>query len=374
MKIGFDAKRAVQNNTGLGNYSRYVIEILSKYFPDNRYLLFAPKKKENPRLKVILSSKNLSFVYPSGVSKLFPSLWRVIGVVNDINKEKISIYHGLSNELPQRIKSAHSKSVVTIHDLIFLRYPEYYKPIDRTIYQYKFKRACQKADKIIAISESTKRDIISFFKIPEDKIEVIYQGCHPNFSIPSSEEKKQEIINKYNLPTRFLLSVGSIERRKNVKLIVKALKHLPESVHLVAVGKSTSYQQEVEEFAEKANLKSRLHIKNNVTFADLPVFYQLSVAFIYPSFFEGFGIPIIEALSSGTPVIAARGSCLEEAGGPASLYTDPKNDIELANHINEVLHNPKLAQDMIENGYEYVKRFSDEQIASDIMKVYQSLY
>jgi glycosyltransferase involved in cell wall biosynthesis len=370
MKIGFDAKRAIQNNTGLGNYSRYVIEILSKYYPDNNYILFAPKQKENVRLKTILSRTNISFVFPRGISKTFSSIWRMFGIKKDIRKNNIAVYYGLSNELPAGIKKTGIKSVVIIHDLIFLRYPEYYKPIDRMIYHFKFKLACRNADKIIAVSECTKRDIVSFFNIAEEKITVIYQGCHPNFRTKVAEEKKAEIANKYCLPSRFILSVGSIEARKNLLLAVRALKNIPEDIHLVAVGKSTPYQSEVEQYAGKWGIKSRLHILNNVSFEDLPALYQSAALFVYPSFFEGFGIPVIEALTSEIPVIAATGSCLEEAGGTGSIYVNPNDDAELSERIMEIVNNEELRNKMIESGKEYVKRFSEKAIAAEIMNIY----
>ncbi|GHV69266.1 glycosyl transferase family 1 [Bacteroidia bacterium] len=371
MKIGFDAKRAVQNNTGLGNYSRYVIEILSEYYPDNDCVLFAPKKKESSRLHEILARSNTSFVFPVGFSKRLSSLWRIFGIKHDIKKQNITLFHGLSNELPYGIEKTGVKTVVTIHDLIFLRYPEYYKPIDRLIYRWKFKRACQKADKIIAVSECTKRDIISFFHIPADKIAVVYQGCHPIFCPTVIRPITVSTLGKYNLPPRFILSVGSIEARKNLLLIVKALNQIPENIHLVAIGKSTPYQSIVEAYAEEAGVKSRLHIFNSVLFEDLPAIYQAAEIFVYPSFFEGFGIPIIEALSCGVPVIAATGSCLEEAGGPDSIYVNPNNEMELAQKITNILNDKTLADNMIVSGKMYIERFSGKTIAEQIMQIYK---
>lgn len=373
MNIGFDAKRIVQNYTGLGNYGRYVIDILSHYYPDNHYLLFAPKQKENERLTVLQSQANVSFVFPSGIDRIIPSIWRTTGIRKDLIDKDISIFHGLSNELPYGINRLKIKSIVSVHDLIFLRYPEFYNPIDRWIYRRKFRQACRIADKIIAVSECTKRDIISFFSIPEEKVAVVYQGCHQQFRQPVTGEKKHEIQEKYNLPTRFLLYVGSIESRKNLLLAVKALCYLPDDIHLVAIGKSTPYQVQVEAYAKQSGLESRLHILSSIPFNDLPAIYQLAEVFIYPSFFEGFGIPIIEALSCGVPVVAASGSCLEEAGGPDSVYVDPNDDRELADRILAIVNNASLANRMIESGKKYVKRFDDEQIASELMHIYQTL-
>lgn len=374
MKIGFDGKRAVQNNTGLGNYSRYLVEILSAYFPDNQYVLFAPKRRENPRLEKLKCAPNVSFFYPKTYfAKQFSSLWRLFGIKADLKREKPDVYHGLSNELPLGIASTGIKSIVTIHDLIFLRYPEYYKPIDRFIYRLKFQYACQRADKIIAVSECSKRDIVSFFHIPEEKIEVVYQGCHPCFRKEVTDEKKMEVSHKYGLPKHYLLYVGTVESRKNLLLAVKALKSLPPEISLVAVGKKTQYQDLVEKYASENGVAHRLHIFNGVPFADLPAFYAQARIFIYPSFFEGFGIPIVEALSQGIPTIAATGSCLEEAGGSNSIYVDPLDEAGLAEKIKRIWHDSELSVSMAKAGKAYVERFSDEKIACQLMAVYSSL-
>jgi glycosyltransferase involved in cell wall biosynthesis len=373
MKIAFDAKRAVQNNTGLGNYSRFVIESLSEYYPDNAYFLFAPRRKANNRLKTLLSRANVAFIFPSGVSKALSSLWRIFGSKKNIRKNGVEIFHGLSNELPVNVRTTGVKMVVTIHDLIFIRYPEYYRWVDRKIYAWKFRRACLKADVIIAVSKCTKRDIVSFFRIAEEKIKVIYQSCHPDFKCPVSAEKQMQIAEKHRLPKRFILYVGSIERRKNLLLAVKALSRIDEKIHLVAIGKSTSYQLEIEKYAHEAGLEFRLHIKNDFPFEDLPAVYRQASVFVYPSFFEGFGIPVIEALSCSVPVIAATGSCLEEAGGPDSVYVNPLNDAELAVKIREILENKDLAKTMTQRGLEYVKRFDSQKIAGEIMEIYREL-
>ncbi|MDR1368644.1 MAG: glycosyltransferase family 4 protein [Dysgonamonadaceae bacterium] len=373
MKIGFDAKRAVQNNTGLGNYSRRLVEILSEYYPDDQYYLFAPEKKDNPRLQTLQSRKNTSFIYPTGLYRPFSSFWRISGIKSDLKRVSPDIFHGLSGELPVGISKTGVKSVVTIHDLIFLRYPEYYKPIDRMIYARKFRYACENAGRIIAISECTKRDIVSFFNIPEDKITVVYQGCHPDFREKATDHKKREVMERYKLPSKYIFYVGSIESRKNLLLAVKALRDLDPEIHLVAIGKRTPYQDKIEQYVNQTGLSGRVHILNKVFFEDLPACYQLASVFVFPSFFEGFGIPILEALSSCVPVIAATGSCLEEAGGPGSVYVDPVDDRELAGQIRRILSNVDIARKMSEDGRIYAQRFEDKLIASGVMKIYEQL-
>lgn len=375
MRIGFDGKRAVQNFTGLGNYSRYIVDILCQFGPENEYVLYAPKKRENKRLdKLTKQYQQLQLSYPTTSSwkKLSP-LWRVWGVTRQLEKEKIDIFHGLSNELPLNIHQSEVKSIVTIHDLIFLRYPQYYHSIDRKIYTYKFRKACENADKIIAISECTKRDIIEFFRIPADKIEVVYQGCDPSFIHPVAEEKKREVRAKYQLPDHYILNVGSIEERKNALSAVQALMMLPEQIHLVIVGRHTEYTDKVEHFIKENKLEERVHIISNVPFDDLPAFYQLAEIFVYPSRFEGFGIPIIEALYSGIPVVATTGSCLEEAGGPDSIYVHPDDIKRMADAFKQIYTDPERKKNMIEKGHSFAKRFSEEKQAEEILNIYKKL-
>ena len=375
MRIGFDGKRAVQNFTGLGNYSRYIVDILCQFGPENEYVLYAPKKRENKRLdKLTKQYQQLQLSYPTTSSwKKFSSLWRVWGVTRQLEKEKIDIFHGLSNELPLNIHQSEVKSIVTIHDLIFLRYPQYYHSIDRKIYTYKFRKACENADKIIAISECTKRDIIEFFRIPADKIEVVYQGCDPSFIHPVAEEKKREVRAKYQLPDHYILNVGSIEERKNALSAVQALMMLPEQIHLVIVGRHTEYTDKVEHFIKENKLEERVHIISNVPFDDLPAFYQLAEIFVYPSRFEGFGIPIIEALYSGIPVVAATGSCLEEAGGPDSIYVHPDDIKGMADAFKQIYTDPERKKNMIEKGHSFAKRFSEEKQAEEILNMDKKL-
>ena len=375
MRIGFDAKRAVQNYTGLGNYSRYIVKNLCRFYPQNEYILFAPRRKQNEQLSRLFEDyKQIHVVYPiQYLWRKLSSLWRVWRVTTRLKSDSIQIFHGLSNELPLNIRSSKVKSVVTIHDLIFLHFPQYYKPIDRNIYTYKFRKACQNADKIIAISECTKRDIIQLFNIAEDKIEVIYQGCDESFHKEVSVEKKKEVKAKYNLPDQYILNVGSIEERKNVLLAVKALTQLPENIHLVIVGKRTPYTQKVDSFIQNNKLQDRVHIYSNVSFKDLPAFYQQAEIFVYPSRYEGFGIPMIEALHSGIPAIGATGSCLEEAGGPESVYVDPDNTIGLINSIKDIMSNPEKRTKMVSYGKEYVKQFSDEEQTRHLISIYKLL-
>lgn len=375
MRIGFDGKRAVQNYTGLGNYSRYIADILCRFYPENSYILYAPKYRENKRLEQLIDKfRQLSINYPIiNIWKRLSSIWRIWGITGQLEQEEIQLFHGLSNELPLNIRKSKIKSVVTIHDLIFLRFPQYYRFIDRKIYTYKFRKACGNSDRIIAISECTKQDIIRHFHIPAEKIEVIYQGCDISFTQMVTDEKKKEVRERYQLPEHFILNVGSIEERKNALSAVKTLPMLPQHIHIVIVGRRTKYTEEIERFTKENGLSKRVHIISNVPFNDLPALYQSADIFVYPSRFEGFGIPIIEALYSGVPVVAATGSCLEEAGGPNSIYIHPDDITGMVNAFKRIYTEPELKKDMVEKGLEFAQQFSEIKQAGEIINIYKEL-
>lgn len=386
MNIGFDAKRAAQNRTGLGNYSRFVIRILSEKFAGNQYHLYTPKPHRMPYLQEIPTLKHLFLHFPpQGIWSRIRSLWRVWGITKDIQKDGIQIFHGLSNELPLNIGTPEQrkmktggkgcKYIVTIHDLIFIHTPQYYHWIDRQIYNFKFRRACRCADRVIAVSEYSKQEIMHYYHTPESKIDVVYQGCDPVFSQEIEEGKLQEVKARYQLPDKFVLYVGSIEERKNLMLVAKAMAELNRraAIHVVAVGRRTAYVDQIQDFLKAQGIDHLFHFYHQVPYADLPSFYKWASTFAYPSRIEGFGIPLLEAISSGVPAIGCTGSCLEEAGGPNSIYVNPDDAKGMADAILRTCTDEPLRQHMISEGKKYALNFSDEKLSHDLMTVYESL-
>ncbi|HEY9488376.1 MAG TPA: glycosyltransferase family 1 protein, partial [Chryseosolibacter sp.] len=298
--------------------------------------------------------------------------WRTWGISRERSIRELQVFHGLSQELPANLPEK-IKKVVTVHDLIFYRYPEFYNFIDTAIYKKKLKFACQKADKIIAISEQTKADLREFLKIDEAKIEIIYQGSHPNFKRALSSAEIESIAIKHKLPGEYILSVGTIERRKNLLVIIKALSLIPKEsrVPLVILGRRTEYFKEVLAAARELHVLDAIYFPENVPFSDFPAIYQKARLFIYPSLFEGFGIPLVEAIESRVPVITSFGSCFSEAAGPSSIFVDPHNEEALAVQINKVLSDSALAKSMVSASYEYIQRFEAAVIAKKIMNVYK---
>ena len=328
LKIGFDAKRIVRNGTGLGSYGRTLVNDLASYPLELR--LYAPDQGRDQLRQQIVQQENVSFCYPAPSHLPFSkALWRSKGIVSDLKRDGIQLFHGLSGELPIGIRQSGIKSVVTIHDLIFLRHPEFYHWIDTKIYAWKFRQTIR----------CTKRDIMEYGEVDESRISLIYQSCAPRF------EPQLSTLHS-PLSTRYILSVGSIEARKNILLAVKALPHLPEEVKLVIVGRHTPYTDEVCAYAKKEGLSHRIRIMHGVSDEELPKLYAEAEAFVYPSRYEGFGIPIIEAISCGLPVVACTGSCLEEAGGPDSLYVDPDDAQAMAHAIRQVLRGAEGRDDV----------------------------
>ena len=372
MRIGYDAKRAFTNFSGLGNYSRDTIRILSSFFNKNNYLLYTPNNKLNDRLDFLKYQSNIIIRSPQKLlDKIFSSYWRTKNILNDIEKDNIDIYHGLSHEIPIGIEDTKIKTIVTIHDLIYLRYPNLFSSVDLKIYNKKFRSACKRADKIIAVSKQTKKDIINYFSIEEQKIEVIYQGCNKAFK-KSDYENYELIKNKFGLFDEYLLYVGSIEERKNLLTLLEVLKDIPRK-KLIIIGDGNNYKKKCVSFINNNNLNSRTLILSGLKIEEMATIYKHAEMLIYPSIFEGFGIPILEALYSKIPVITSKGGCFSEAGGPDSIYINPLSKKEILEAIKKIEGTPNLKEKMIENGLKYAENFSDENIANNLMRVYQAL-
>ncbi len=370
MKIGFDAKRAFFNTSGLGNYSRDTISLLCQYYPFNDYVLYTPEIENS---KPFVNFDRLNLRGPqTWLEKKNKWYWRSYTLSKQIKKDKLDLYHGLSNELPAHIEKAKTPSIVTIHDLIFFRYPQYYKYFDRKIYETKFSLAAKHANKVIAVSKQTKEDLIKFLKADEKKIEVIYQGCNPNFYRNVSLEEKADVSGKYGLPSNFILYVGTIEERKNLLNIVKAIDIGKIQEPLVVVGRATNYIKSVVNYVLEKKIRN-IFFYHNIPNEDLPAIYQMAKVFVYPSLFEGFGIPILEALNSKVPVITSKGSCFSEPGGKSSIYINPEWPAEIAEAIKTVLNDSALRSKIILDGFAHAQQFRQDHIARNLMNLYEKL-
>ncbi len=380
MNIGFDAKRAYHNGTGLGNYSRTLVSDLSELYPEHQYFLFNPK----PSKRYTLQGHNIHEVLPQKkLYQIFNSIWRSHWIKKDIIKYNIDLFHGLSHELPLGLSNTGIKTIVTIHDLIFLRYPEQYNKIDVKIYIAKFKYACKKADHIIAISEQTKQDIIHYFGTDASKITVCHISCDRSYQTTVTDTEKLRVIKMLNLPEEYMLYVGSIIERKNLLGICKAIALIKNEIRLplVVIGRGKKYKEEVKAIAKENGISDRLiflsenenQSEEYISGSCFPAIYQSAKLFIYPSVFEGFGIPVLEALFSKTPVITSNVSSLPEVGGNAAYYVNPDNFIEIAEGIKKIINDKEFAEKMKADGLLQASKFTPEKCASCVMDVYKKI-
>lgn len=373
MKIAFDAKRALNNSSGLGNYSRNLLNGLTKHAPENEYLLFTPKAKDEFFHQL---QGDFKMCFPeTKLQKSFHPLWRSFAVKNQILKVRADIFHGLSNEIPFGIQNSGAKTVVTIHDLIFLKHKEQYPFLDRQIYELKTRYAAKRADRIIAVSAQTKNDLMEMYGVKAEKIVVIPPIVDAGFQKLEVGSHKSDLIQKHSLPSKYILNVGSFFSRKNHRTLVEAFDLIKDKVgeDLLLIGNAGSERKSIEALVAKKKLEQRVKIISNISNADLPAVYSAASVFVFPSLFEGFGMPIAEALFSKVPVIATKGGCFEEAGGKNSLYVNPISPEEIAATILKVLQNDALKNEMIESGFVHAQSITEKLLSEKMMNVYKEL-
>jgi glycosyltransferase involved in cell wall biosynthesis len=368
MHLAFDAKRAFNNGAGLGNYSRNLLLALAQYYPENQYRLYTPSKGKH-----FEAGKGAPFEIelPMGLIVKAPSLWRTFSMVKPLKVQKPDLYHGLSHELPVGIGNSGIASVVTMHDLIFERFPQWYQPVDRLFYRLKYRFSCRAANRIIAIGQQTANDLTEFWNVEPEKIDIVRQSCHSAYWLPADVLTRNKIREQYRLPAEFLLQVGTIEPRKNQLNTLKALVTDHSGLPLVILGKQTAYMKQLVRFIVRHSLQSRVIFLHNVPFEHLPALYQMASVTLYPSIFEGFGIPVLESIVSGTPVITTNELCFTDAGGNAALYVSPFSPDELAHSLDRLLTDQNLYQQLLQKGQEHSKAFTPENFARNTIGVYQ---
>ncbi len=367
MNIGFDAKRAFRNASGLGNYSRNTLNALKRYFPGNKYALYTP----SPESEHFDAGPPFRIVPPPNLFyRLFKPLWRSFFLAGYLKKSDLDLFHGLSNELPRGIHKTGIPSVVTIHDLIFMRYPEFYKPIDRNIYFRKIKYSCTAADKIIAISQQTRSDVETFFQVPPEKIEVIYQ---PVAAVFFDKQDSSGIASRFDIPSGYILSVGTLEPRKNQMALLQALHEEQIECPVVFVGKPTAYVSKMKKFIDEKGMKNNVIFLSGLSEEELAFLYQHAVLSVYISVFEGFGLPVIEAMASGCPVITSSVSCLPETAGEAAVLCDPGNISDIGEKLNALLNDDALRKQLIEKGLMRAEIFHPGKYSKNLISLYTKI-
>ena len=372
MHIGFDGKRFFRNVTGLGNYARSTVLGLAEHFPAHRYTLYAPSVDGPFCTTPLPPAVQVQEACPAW--RAVPALWRSLAIPSAAARDMVDIYHGLSHELPLTAFPARTRTVVTMHDLLFMSHPQLYPFADRRLYAWKYRRSCLKADLVVAISRRTAEDVQEMFKVPAERIRVAYQSCNPVFSTPVEDQELQRLRARHALPGDFILFVGSLIERKGVRTLVDAVGMLPpgDRPGLVVVG-TGPLEKDLREQVRAAGLEACTRFLGQVESADLPGLYRLARVFAYPSVGEGFGIPILEALTSGTPVVTSTGSCFAEAGGDAALYAAPGDAPELSSALGRALGDEDLRRSMISTGRDHARSFEIARTSGRLMEIYAEL-
>jgi len=356
LKIGIDIQTTLGQKSGFGFYVKNLVEHLKKVDPNNQYFLIYPDTQKD-------------------FTTLQRFIWDQFSFPKKATGAEVDILHQPCFSAPIFYKG---KVVLTIHDLISHYFPQNMPSGSRLYFSKWMPLTYNRAQKIIAISENTKKDIIKLLKIPEEKIVVIHSAVGEEFHPIQDEQKIQQVKEKYKTGQKFILDVGTLEPRKNLPFLVKAynraLKEGKIDHNLVLTGKKGWYYESLFVLIKELKLEDKVILPGYVADEDLPVLYNAADLFCFPSLYEGFGFPPLEALSCGTPVIAANNSSIPEVVGEAGILLPIDNEKVWAENITKVLTDSALSQKLSSTGLEQAKNFSWDKTAQETIKVYEEVY
>lgn len=378
MRVGFNARYLQKTPSGIEYYLLNLVNALTKIDADNEYFLFLNRRPfENSEMKDHLmgvGAKIYLSKWPSG-SRLSRLVWDYAALKSDLKKKRIEILHGPAFSIPL-VKVC--PCVVTVHDLAFLYSPESYTRINRYYLKTMLPLVIKRADMIITVSESSKRDIARSYSVPDAKISVICPGIDRAFRVIDDPTALAEVKRKYGIAGRFILNVsGLITPRKNLTTLLKSFSELRRRKiidhRLVIVGKPGWSYSQIFEMITRLNLSKDVIFTGSVPAEDLVALYNAAELFIFPSWYEGFGFPALEAMACGTPVVASNNSSLPEIVGDAGLLVDPSGKEALSEAIGNALGDKALREDLIRKGLIRARLFDWEQTALKTLSVYKQV-
>jgi glycosyltransferase involved in cell wall biosynthesis len=351
MRIAIDARKL--HDFGIGTYVSNLVRGLSRLDHDHEYHLIC-----HPYDEEFCRSLGPNFRALPDLAGNY-SVREQFAIPYDIWRAKIDLFHAPHYVLPPLVPA---KSVVTIHDCIHLRFPQYLPNRVAHYYaQYFMAAAAKKASRVLTVSEASKRDIIHFLRTPPDKIDVVYNGFDERLTTPTAEEEAR-VRDRFQLDAPFVLYAGNIKPHKNVDRLIEAFAKLRARglghVNLLIIGDEISKYSSLRRLVHRHQIRRQVRFLGFVSTDTLAALYRLARLFVFPSLYEGFGLPPLEAMASGTPVIASNTSSLPEVVGDAALLIDPLNADEIADAMVRVLTNDALRDDLVRRGFERVKQFS----------------
>lgn len=366
MKIAIDVRSAVGQKAGKGWYTFHIVKELLSIDKENDYLLYT-----NAISKDIADI--LSAAQPLSASiKIIqsnPFLWH-FSVIKDFIKERCDLFFAPTSFIIPAFLSSRYASMITVHDLVAFLHPRLHQTKATILEHIFFRMALRKTRHVLAPSENTKKDLMRLFHYPEEKITVTPLGVSEEFGKNIESAVKDAVRKKYNLPQEFVLTVGGLEPRKNIGKLVDAVISLNKK--LVIVG-GKGWKSEMLQKKIRSARDSIMHIEN-IDSADLPAIYQSAAVFVFPSLYEGFGLPPLEAMASGCPVICSRTASLPEVCGDAAIFIDPENTDELKNALKELLENEKLRVELRQKGLMHAKKFTWRKTAEKTLEVIRKFF
>jgi glycosyltransferase involved in cell wall biosynthesis len=369
--IGINTRYLQSVITGIESYVLNLVKAIEKIEKQKKYVLF---QCEKDIINKVTDSANITYYQSKFPTKItfFRILWEQFLLPRDIWKNKCKLFHGPAFVVPI-IKAC--KYIITIHDLSWIYYPESFTFLNRLYFKVFLPLSIKRADKIIVDSDSTKRDLIKEFNIKEEVIKRVYLGVNENFKTINDSVKLNEIKNKYKLPDKFILAISTLLPRKNFEGIIKAFSKVHSDIDckLVIVGKKGWLYDNIFKTVKDFNLKDNIIFTGYVPDDDLVYLYNLAELFVLPSFYEGFGLPLLEAMACGCPVLASNVSSIPEVVGDAACLVDPYNIEAISAGIKNVLKDGDLRKSMIEKGFKQSKKFSWEKCAKETIAVYEEL-
>ena len=374
MKIGIDIRVIGKNRTGDEVYFFNLVKNLAATDKENEYRLYTDRDPKDDsdsarEIKKLELGPNFKIIFLNSPNRFWWNLWTL---PKYLKKNPVDIFHTQYIApfwLPKKIKL-----VLTIHDISFNFFPEYIKKTDLFFLRMLIPRSIRRADKIITVSASEQKQIIDFYKIPPEKIDFTYNGVDfEKFSQNYSDKQKEALRKKYNLPEKFLLYLGTLQPRKNIPVIIEAIKSLNIKLVLAGNRDARNFDQKIDEAIKKNGLQDKIIFPGWIDEKDKPILLQMAECFVFPSLYEGFGIPIIEAMAASLPVVCSDIPVLREIGKNAALFCDPKNSQQFAENISKILDDQSLREKLVRSGIETAQKFTWPKTAEKTLEIYASL-
>ena len=373
LRIGIDYTAAVRQGAGIGRYTRELVRSLAELDRDHDYVLFAAASGQ--RLADVGWPPNFQMRSAPLSDRALAILWHRLRLPLwvELATGPVDIFQSPDFVLPP-VRRA--RTLVTVHDLSFIRYPQCADANLRAYLNKVVPRSVQRADLVLADSQSTKDDLVELLGVELSKIEVVYPGVEERFRPIKDQAYLEQVRKQYNLPSRFILGLGTLQPRKNFTRLIEAFADLRFAIcdlHLVIAGGKGWLYEEIFATVERLGLEEKVVFPGFVADEHLPALYNLADLFVFPSLYEGFGLPPLEALACGTPVITSDASSLPEVVGQAGLMVKATDVEALAQAMKQVLEDDALQEEMIARGLEQAKKFTWEKAAAKLLNLYETL-